>query len=110
MDILDGIASLLSSLTLRHWVLSAKLPLASAVEALLTYLSVNLMAQAFPASFAVVLPDQLKILDPNGDGVLTGTEIEDCGGHLAANPPCMPGNFHGLLLPYRKIAANGDQR
>jgi len=62
---------------LRHCVLSARLPLSSTVEALLTYLSVNLVAQAFPASFAVVLPDQLKMLDPNGDGVLTGTEIED---------------------------------
>lgn len=75
-DILDGIASLIRGVTLRHWVLSARRPLASMVEALLTYMSVNLVAQAFPASFAIVLPNQLKILDPNGDGVLTGTEIE----------------------------------
>jgi len=76
-DTLSMIAESTRSVVLRHLLFSARWPLGRAAEALLWYLSVNLLALAPPASFEIEAPRHLRFLDPNGDGIFTADEIEE---------------------------------
>jgi len=64
------------SLFTRQLLFSAAAPFAWSVESVLAFMSVNVLAMAFPFNFKYRLPPQLRFLDPNGDGILTSTEIE----------------------------------
>lgn len=73
---LENLAQLVPDPVLAHSIKQLTKPLASALESLLIFLSVNLLAQSVPEGFSFTLPGQLAMLDPNGDGELTASEIE----------------------------------
>mmetsp|Transcript_65138 Transcript_65138/g.153339 ORF Transcript_65138/g.153339 Transcript_65138/m.153339 type:complete len:388 (-) Transcript_65138:78-1241(-) len=73
---LETLARCMSTPGLQHMV-RCLIPAAhSMMTALLLFFSVNLLASAVPANFQFVLPEHLKAIDPNRNGILTGTELE----------------------------------
>ncbi|CAJ1392281.1 unnamed protein product [Effrenium voratum] len=72
-----ALARVMPSPGLRHIVEVARPGLHNLMTGLLLFFSVNLLASAVPQQAKFVLPDKLKALDPNRDGVLTGPEVEE---------------------------------
>jgi len=47
-----------------------------AKQALVVYLSINVLALVVPSEVCLVLPDKLRFIDPNGDGILNALELQ----------------------------------
>eukprot|EP00933_Yihiella_yeosuensis_P052294 TRINITY_DN5031_c0_g1_i2.p1 TRINITY_DN5031_c0_g1~~TRINITY_DN5031_c0_g1_i2.p1 ORF type:complete len:400 (-),score=48.06 TRINITY_DN5031_c0_g1_i2:431-1630(-) len=73
---LEELARAMPTAGASHVVRSAIRPLNVIISSLFIFFSVNLIAQSVHESFYIELPDVLKPIDPNRDGVLTGAELE----------------------------------
>lgn len=72
---LDTLARYMPSFGLRHVVRSAVPGAHNLMTALLLFFAVNLLVAAVPESVHFELPEHLKVLDPDHNGILTGTEL-----------------------------------